>query len=134
MSVRDEVLAINERFYEAFRTRDADEMDAVLAEEAPVAVVHPGWRALSGRDEVMASWRAIFRNPRAPEVRCEHPLVFLMGDAAMVICTEALDNGQLVATNLYVREGQGWRMTHHHAGPGTGVQPDPDDQGGGVLH
>jgi len=134
MSDRDEVLAINERFYEAFRTRDIDQLDGVLAVVAPVAVAHPGWRALAGRDEVLASWRAIFRNPRAPEVRCDHPVVFLMGDVAMVVCTEALPEGSLVATNLYVREGEGWRMTHHHAGPGEGVQPDPDADEGGLLH
>jgi len=134
MSDRDEVLRLNERFYEAFRTRDFDELDGLVAVDAPVAVVHPGWRALAGRDEVMASWRAIFRNPRAPEVRCELPVVFLMGDVAMVVCTEALPEGSLVATNLYVREGGGWRMSHHHAGPGEGVLPDPDEDDGAVLH
>ena len=134
MSTRDEVLAVNERFYEAFRTRDAEEMDGLLAESFPVAVVHPGWRALAGRDEVMASWRAIFRNPRAPEVQCESPVVFMMGEVAMVICTESLPEGSLVATNLYVKEADGWRMSHHHAGPGGGVSPDPDDDPGALLH
>jgi len=134
MSARDEVLAANERFYEAFRTRAADELQDLLAVDAPVVVVHPGWRALAGREEVMASWRAIFRNPRAPEVRCENPVVFLMGDVAMVVCTEALPEGSLVATNLYVREGDDWRMSHHHAGPGSGVPADPDDDTGGLLN
>ena len=134
MSWRAEVLALNERFYEAFRSRDAEAMDALLATESPVVVVHPGWRALAGRDEVMASWRAIFRNPRAPEVRCESPATFLMGEAAVVICTESLPEGSLVATNIYVKEAEGWRMTHHHAGPGEGVSPDPDDDPGALLH
>ncbi len=134
MSVRDEILAVNERFYEAFRSRNIDELDALMATEGPVAVVHPGWRALSGRDEVMASWRAIFRNPRSPEVQCENPAVFLMGEVAMVICTESLPEGGLVATNIYTREADGWRMTHHHAGPGEGVSPDPDDDPAALLN
>ena len=134
MSARDEVLIANERFYEAFRSRDEGEMDAVWAQDVPIGVIHPGWRALVGRDEVMASWRAIFRNPRAPEVRCESPVVLLMGDVATVICTESLPEGSLVATNIYVKEADGWRMSHHHAGPGEGVSPDPDDDPGALLH
>lgn len=134
MATRDDVLRINERFYEAFRTRDIEGLEALIARESPVAVIHPGWRALSGRDEVMASWRAIFRNPRAPEVRCEGPVVFLMGESAMVICTELLPEGQLVATNLYVNEGGDWKMTHHHAGPGEGVAMDPEEDPAGVFH
>ena len=134
MAARDEVLAVNERFYAAFRSRDAEEMAAVWAEEAPVGVIHPGWRALVGRDEVMASWRAIFRNPRAPEVHCQNPVVLLAGEMAIVICTETLNEGALVATNVFVREGAFWRMSHHHAGPGEGVPPDPDDEPGGMLH
>jgi len=134
MATRAEILVLNERFYEAFRTRDLDALDALLATEYSVSVVHPGWRALKGRDAVMASWRAIFRNPRAPEVHCDDPVVTLMGDFAMVICTERLPEGALVATNLYVQQSDGWKMTHHHAGPGEGVPSEPDDGHGGVLH
>ena len=134
MSTRDEVLKLNEQFYEAFRSRDIERLEVLLASDNPVAVVHPGWRALSGREEVLASWRAIFRNPRAPEVRCEGPVVFLMGDTAMVICTESLPEGQLVATNIYVKEGDQWKMAHHHAGPGEGIAVDPDDDPQGIFH
>lgn len=129
-----EVLALNARFYEAFRTRDLEAMDAILASDHPVAVIHPGWRALRGREEVLASWRAIFRNPRAPEVHCEDPVVLMMEASAIVICTESLPEGSLVATNVFVREPDGWRMTHHHAGPGEGVTPDPVDDPGATFH
>ena len=130
----DMVLALNERFYAAFRARDIEAMEGLLASEHPVAVIHPGWRALSGREAVLASWAAIFRNPRAPEVRCDNAVVLMMGDSATVICTEVLPEGTLVATNVYVREADGWRMTHHHAGPGQGVTPDPADDDGAVFH
>ena len=134
MAARDEVLATNALFYRAFRERDESLMAGLLAKDAPVAVIHPGWRALAGHDEVLASWRAIFRNPRAPEVHCVNPVVFLMGETAIVICTEELAEGSLVATNVFVREDGGWRLSHHHAGPGEGVPPDPDDGPDGELH
>ena len=134
MDGRDEVLALNERFYAAFRGRDLEAMEAILAIEHEVAVIHPGWRTLVGRDAVLASWRAIFRNPRSPEVHCQAPSVLMMGSSALVICTESLPEGSLVATNIYVRESDTWRMTHHHAGPGEGVAPDPADDPGAVFH
>ena len=134
MTNREEILALNERFYEAFRSRDIEALDGLLATEHPVAVVHPGWRALTGRDAVLASWRAIFRNPRAPEVHCDNPVVLFMGAVAMVICTERLPEGGLVATNLYAEQSDGWRLTHHHAGPGEGVAPDPGEDPDAVFH
>ncbi len=134
MSDQADILAVNERFYAAFRDRDLEAMDEVLAEEHVVAVIHPGWRALSGREAVLASWKALFRNPRSPEVHAQNPQVLLMGDSAMVICTELLPEGTLAATNIFVREGASWRMTHHHAGPGEGILPDPDEEPGAVFH
>ena len=57
-----------------------------------------------------------------------------MGTVAMVICTERLPEGALVATNLYAQKSDGWRLTHHHAGPGEGVTPDPDEDPEVMLH
>jgi len=36
---------------------------------------------------------------------------------ALVICREILPNGQLMASNLYVRLSDGWHMASHHSGP-----------------
>jgi hypothetical protein len=35
----------------------------------------------------------------------------------MVVCREVLANGQLMATNTFVRSGTGWHMIGHHSGP-----------------
>jgi hypothetical protein len=35
----------------------------------------------------------------------------------MVVCREVLPNAQLMATNTFVRHGDGWRMIGHHSGP-----------------
>ena len=55
----EEVLRANESFYAAFASRDLGAMDSLWARESPVACLHPGWNLLSGRDEVMRSWRGI---------------------------------------------------------------------------
>ncbi|TMA07756.1 MAG: DUF4440 domain-containing protein, partial [Deltaproteobacteria bacterium] len=54
-----EVLEANAAFYAAFTQRDADAMDVLWAREVPVACLHPGWEPLSGREEVVSSWRRI---------------------------------------------------------------------------
>jgi ketosteroid isomerase-like protein len=119
------VLAANQAFYTAFARRDLLAMDAVWAQRAPVACIHPGWDALVGREQVMASWRAILSGAGAPAIECQSPTAHLLGDAAFVICYEAVRGARLIATNLFVREDGAWRMTHHHAAP---VPPPADDE------
>jgi hypothetical protein len=114
---RDAVLFANEAFYRAFADRDIAAMEEIWASEAPVACIHPGWSPVIGRERVLASWRAILGNPASPAIRCRRPQAFIHGDSAFVICYEEIEGAVLIATNLFVREGRSWRMTHHQAGP-----------------
>jgi hypothetical protein len=66
MSETAAILFANNAFYIAFRGRDLEAMDDLWAREAPVACIHPGWHALSGREDVMDSWEGILTNPNAP--------------------------------------------------------------------
>jgi ketosteroid isomerase-like protein len=111
-----EVLAANSAFYEAFSRGDIDAIDALWAERAPVACVHPGWDALHGRAEVMASWRSIL-DGGATEVRCTRPSAYVLGESAYVVCGESVGDAELVATNLFVREDGAWKLVFHQAGP-----------------
>lgn len=131
MSDEEAVLAANRAFYRAFVECDFAAMDALWARTAPVACIHPGWDALTGRAAVMASWRDIMGQPTAIECRAARVLHY--GETACVLCHEALagggpDDGVLIATNLFVREADAWRMIHHHAGgvaPGAIARADP---------
>jgi ketosteroid isomerase-like protein len=116
MDDSDAVLAANLEFYRAFTTRDVAAMDALWAQRAPVACVHPGWPALTDRDAVMESWRGILANQESPRIACYDERVFLYGDTALVICEEELGGGTLIASNWFVREEQQWRLAHHQAG------------------
>jgi ketosteroid isomerase-like protein len=116
MSDEADVLSANASFYEAFRSESRAAMDALWATRGPVACIHPGWPALVGRARVMASWNAIFESG-APAIECTAAEAHMLGDVAFVTCTELVDDGQLVATNLFAREDGRWRLVHHHAGP-----------------
>jgi hypothetical protein len=113
----DAVLSQNLEFYRAFSTRDIGGMERLWARHAPVSCIHPGWPLISGRDEVLRSWRAILRNPAAPAVLCYEENATLYGEAALVTCEEELETGTLAASNLFIREGGLWRLVHHQATP-----------------
>ena len=124
------VLRANEAFYAAFRAHDLVAMDILWSREAPVMCVHPGWEPIIGRDAVLGAWRAIFEGD-VPEVEVRDARASLLGDVACVVCLEVVSDadgerrGVMSATNLFVREGSGWRVVHHHAGP---VAPDDEDE------
>ena len=121
------LLAANKGFYRAFAGRDVAAMAQLWAVRAPVACVHPGWPALSGRDAVLTAWQQILSNPASPRVRCHKEQVFLYGEVGFVICQELLEQGMLVATNVFVREDAAWRMVHHQASPLAAVALEFDE-------
>jgi ketosteroid isomerase-like protein len=92
-------------------------MVRVWAERHPVACVHPGWDVLEGREDVLASWRAIFQSGNSPDIACSLAEAHLVGDVAFVTCHELVASGRLAATNAFVREDGAWRMVHHQATP-----------------
>ena len=131
----EEVTKANELFYEAFESLDIVKMDRVWAQQDYVTCIHPGWNPLTGREAVMASWAGILGGGAPPNIRCLGPVAFVTGDTAFVICYESLDDGFLVATNIFVREAGGWHMVHHQAGqtmqgPPTGAEA----AAGGTVH
>jgi hypothetical protein len=107
----------NDAFYQAFAAADVGAMDAVWAEQSNVFCIHPGWPPITSRAEVMASWEEILSTADPIPVRCVAPKVTVFGDVGLVCCYERFANQHLVASNLFIRAGDRWRMTHHHAGP-----------------
>jgi hypothetical protein len=124
MSEHAAVLFANDAFYLAFANQDLEAMEGIWAREILVTCVHPGWDPLSGREEVMESWESILNNPTATHIACKNPTVRVFGEFACVICHEVLDQGFLVATNLFVQEDGKWRMIHHQAG----AAPPPEEE------
>lgn len=117
MQEHAEILFANEAFYLAFQAKDIAAMEDLWARRVPVACTHPGWPSLSGRDQVMQSWAAIFANPGAPAVDCRGAKARRYGDTAFVTCYEVVGDSLLAATNILVREEGTWKLVHHQAGP-----------------
>ena len=121
------VLFANEAFYLAFSTRDYDAMDRIWARRVPVVCIHPGWAALTGRTEIMQSWKGILGNPSTSRVTPHHARVLLQGDVASVVCYEEVTDTILVATNNFVMEDGEIRIIHHQAAP-CANPPPPEEK------
>jgi len=118
-----EVIEANARFYRAFEALDIHEMDRVWAHGPHVKCVHPGWPLLTGWDAVRESWDTIFTNTEEMRFTLSNVSAAVGGDLAWVTCTENILSEvagrvsvtAILATNLFERDGGGWRMIHHHA-------------------
>jgi ketosteroid isomerase-like protein len=114
------------QFYDALRDGDLDRVMAVWADDDDVVCVHPGGTRVVGPQGVRAAFEAIFANGHIA-VHAEHvKRVNAMGSAVHsvlerieVVTVEGPRTGWIVATNVYVKTGEGWRMVAHHASPGA---------------
>ncbi len=123
----DDVEAANTAFYAAFERADVDAMARVWDDEQPQALscVHPGWPPLRGREQVLRSWSALMATTEYIQFFLTDVTVAVEGDTAVVTCTENVltgvsetgGAGSAVATNLFRRRADGWRLQVHHAGP-----------------
>jgi ketosteroid isomerase-like protein len=132
MSDVAEVEQANTRFYQAFETLDLARMELVWAHGERVKCVHPGWPILVGWDAVRSSWETIFENTGEMRFTLSDVRATACGDLAWVTCTENIFSevhGRLavtsvLATNLFERGADGWRLVHHHASHVLGGAPD----------
>ncbi|WP_030219419.1 nuclear transport factor 2 family protein [Streptomyces bikiniensis] len=138
------VEAANTAFYEAMETGDFDTVSGLWLDDdtAPVTCVHPGWPVLTGRGEVLRSYALIMANTEYIQFFLTDLKISLAGDTALVTCTEnilsggpAEDGAELgplvgqlvVATNVFRRTPDGWRIWSHHASPVLAGDDGPDD-------
>ena len=124
----------NARFYRAFETLDLAQMEAVWSHGEHVTCVHPGWPLLVGWDAVRASWATIFANTGEMRFTLSDVRASASSDLAWVTCTENIFSevqGRLavtsiLATNLFERAADGWRLVHHHASHVFSAAPPAD--------
>src|SRR5687768_13611675 len=109
-------LAANEAFYRAFNDKDIEAMEWIWA-SGDVSCIHPGWNVLQGREVVLESWRNILSNPEQPRIVSGGASVMGDGKVAVVVCRELVAGSPLAATNVFVLEGEAWKLQHHHSGP-----------------
>lgn len=125
MTDLEAVRAANESFYSALEGLDLDGMSRVWLHEDGVFCIHPAGDLLQGWPTVRESWERIFANGGWMRVTPTRAEIRFDGDLAVVVCYENITRtlegdvrvALAVATNVYKRTTEGWRMVHHHASP-----------------
>ena len=67
---------------------------------------------------------------------CGNASAHVLGESAFVVCEEQVADDVLIATNVFVREGGGWKLAHHQAAPiatdTLQIVQDEDEEGGAL--
>ena len=118
--------AIESQFYEALQRGDIEKLMSCWADEDEIVCMHPGAPRLVGSASIRAAFEAMFANgviAARPEQVCKvESLTSAMHNVIERVALRTTDGQQeavVVATNVYQRTAQGWRMVAHHASPGT---------------
>lgn len=128
-------------FYDALQNADIDLLMACWADEEDIVCVHPGDPRHVGSSAIRAAFEAVFANGGIPVLaQCVRRVESLASAMHNVLERVAVMTGQgpqtacVIATNVYHKTPQGWRLVAHHASPGT-LQEFEDAAGGPqVLH
>ncbi|MGW8981856.1 nuclear transport factor 2 family protein [Streptomyces parvus] len=140
-----EVEAANTAFYEALERGDYEELSDrwLPGEDLTVSCVHPGWPVLTGRGEVLRSYALIMANTEYIQFFLTDVNIAMTGDTALVTCTENILSGGpaeegnalgplvgqlVVATNVFRRTADGWKLWSHHGSPVLTESDEDDDE------
>jgi len=128
-------------FYDALQNADLERLMACWADDDEVVCVHPGGARLIGLGAIRSAFEAMFNNGsvrvRAEGVRKIEALgsaVHSVRERVELLTPEGPMEAVVIATNVYHKTAQGWRLVAHHASPGNAREPHDVTDTPPVLH
>ena len=132
---------IEAAFFEALQRGDVEALMACWADDDEVFCVHPGGPRLVGTAAIRAAFEQMFGNgaihatpARVRKVDSLASAVHNVLERIEVLTPEGPRHAYVLATNVYHKGAQGWRMVAHHASPGTAQAPDEASDPPQTLH
>ena len=117
-------------FYDALLHGDIERLMACWADEDDIVCVHPGGASLVGAGAIRGAFENLFAQGRLQlqvlQVRRVQALASAVHHVLEQVTLERPDGVQqayVLATNVYHKGAQGWRLVAHHASPGTTQAP-----------
>jgi len=130
---------IEAAFYDAIGRADIDAMMALWADDEDILCIHPGAARLVGHAAIRASWETIFERGGVA-IRPHQLLVTQNLMTAIHNIVEEVNEADnehqelhIIATNVYLKTPQGWRIAVHHASVAPG-DAAPEHSTGAMLH
>lgn len=138
LAVPDE---IEQQFYEALQRGDIERLMAVWSDDEEISCVHPGGPRVVGAAAIRSAFDAIFANGainvQPEKVRRLQTLtsaVHSVLEHIQIMTAEGPQSAWVVATNVYLKGAQGWRLVAHHASPGSPREVQEIVEAASVLH
>ncbi|QJC54932.1 hypothetical protein HC248_00194 [Polaromonas vacuolata] len=128
-------------FYEALQNSDIDKLMGCWADEDDIVCIHPGGGRLIGAAAIRASFEGLFANgslrlniEQVRRVESMSASVHSLVERIELLTDEGPRYAYVLATNTYLKTAQGWRITTHHASPGSAQQSFEAGSVSGLLH
>ncbi len=128
-------------FYDALQNGDIDKLMACWADEDEIVCVHPGGPRVVGLTAIRATFESMFSNgtvrawpERLRKVETLGSAVHHLVERVEVLTPQGPRQAWVIATNVYHKTAQGWRLVAHHASPGSASEIQEVAQAPAVLH
>ncbi len=139
--IGDSADAIEAAFYEALQTADLEKLMACWADEDEIMCVHPGGPRLLGVEAIRTAFDAMFANGRIQawpqgtrKIQTLVSAIHNVFERIELLTDEGAREAFVIATNVYQKTPQGWRMVLHHASPTTRQEAQEANAAPYVLH
>lgn len=128
-------------FYEALQAGDIDKLMACWADEDEIFCIYPGGPRTVGAGAIRATFEAMFSGgsirvwpERVRKIESMGCAVHSLLERIEVQTSQGPGEAWVVATNVYQKSAQGWRMVAHHVSPGTPGELQDISDSPQVLH
>ncbi len=132
---------IEQQFYEALQRGDIERLMAVWSDDEDISCVHPGGPRVVGAGAIRAAFDSMFANgtidarpERVRRLQTHSCAVHSVLEQVRVMTEEGPQSAWVIATNVYVKGAQGWRLVAHHASPGSPREVQEIVEAASVLH
>jgi ketosteroid isomerase-like protein len=127
--------------YEAMRRGDIERLMHVWSDDDEICCIHPGSARLVGAAAIRASFEAMFANGtidaephRVRRLESHSSAVHSVLERIRLMTPEGEQFAWVIATNVYLKSSQGWRLVAHHASPGTSAEAQDNAEAASTLH
>ena len=132
---------VESAFYDALQRGDIEKLMACWADEDEIFCIHPGGPRVVGATAIRATFEAMFAEgpvrawpERVRKIVSVASSVHNLVERVEVLTAAGPTNAWVIATNVYHRTAQGWRLVAHHASPGTTSDIQEVSDAPSVLH